>query len=81
MISISRLLFDAVGPGDSLRYSKEEEPVKKQIPIVVWNCTRSCNLKCVHCYSSSSDNATGEILDTEQAKAFINGLAEFGVQL
>ena len=22
-------------------------------PIVVWNLTRTCNLKCVHCYTDS----------------------------
>ncbi|HVT82256.1 MAG TPA: 12,18-didecarboxysiroheme deacetylase, partial [Phycisphaerae bacterium] len=22
-------------------------------PIVVWNTTRTCNLKCVHCYTDS----------------------------
>jgi radical SAM protein with 4Fe4S-binding SPASM domain len=79
MISISRLLFDAVGPGDSLRYSIEQRDGKKQIPIVVWNCTGKCNLHCVHCYSSSDDNDPTGILTTEQAKAFINNLAEFGV--
>jgi radical SAM protein with 4Fe4S-binding SPASM domain len=79
MISISRLLFDAVGPGDSLRYSREHGPDKKQIPIVVWNCTGRCNLRCVHCYSSSGNEDRAEILTTEQAKSFINDLAEFGV--
>jgi radical SAM protein with 4Fe4S-binding SPASM domain len=79
MISISRLLFDAVGPGDSLRYSREQHAVKKQIPIVVWNCTNKCNLSCVHCYSNSDDKNSGEILTTAQAKSFISDLSEFGV--
>jgi radical SAM protein with 4Fe4S-binding SPASM domain len=79
MISISRLLFDAVGPGDSLRYSRENPYSKQQIPIVVFNCTAKCNLHCVHCYSSSDDNDPDGILTTGQARAFINDLAEFGV--
>ncbi len=79
MLSISRLLFDSVGPGDSLRYSREQQADKKEIPIVVWNCTSKCNLHCVHCYSNSDDDDPTGILTTEQAKSFINDLAEFGV--
>jgi radical SAM protein with 4Fe4S-binding SPASM domain len=79
MLSISRLLFDSVGPGDSLRYSREHQADKKEIPIVVWNCTSKCNLHCVHCYSNSDDDDPTGILTTEQARAFINDLAEFGV--
>jgi radical SAM protein with 4Fe4S-binding SPASM domain len=79
MLSISRLLFDSVGPGDSLRYIREHQADKKEIPIVVWNCTSKCNLHCVHCYSNSDDDDPTGILTTEQAKSFINDLAEFGV--
>ncbi len=79
MISVSRLLCDAAGPGDSLRYGSEHHSTGKQRPIVVWNCTRRCNLHCVHCYGSASDKDPAEILSTEQAKSFIRDLAEFGV--
>jgi radical SAM protein with 4Fe4S-binding SPASM domain len=79
MISISRLLCDAVGPGDSLRYNREHESVREQKPIVVWNCTRKCNLHCLHCYSSAGDKDPAEILTTGQAKSFIHDLADFGV--
>ena len=79
MISISRLLCDAVGPGDSLRYDKKHPAHNNQIPIVVWNCTRKCNLRCVHCYSSAADKDSSGILTTDQSRAFIRDLAEFGV--
>jgi radical SAM protein with 4Fe4S-binding SPASM domain len=79
MISISRLLCDAAGPGDSLRYGSEHQAVGKQRPIVVWNCTRKCNLHCVHCYSSAGDKDPAEILTTKQAKSFLRDLADFGV--
>jgi len=79
MISISRLLCDAAGPGDSLRYGREHQAVGTQRPIVVWNCTRKCNLRCVHCYSSAGDKDPAEILTTRQAKSFIHDLADFGV--
>jgi Fe-coproporphyrin III synthase len=79
MISVSRLLCDAAGPGDSLRYGSKHQSIGKQRPIVVWNCTRKCNLHCVHCYGSAGDKDPAEILTTEQAKSFIHDLADFGV--
>ncbi|MCX6010038.1 MAG: radical SAM protein [Chloroflexi bacterium] len=79
MISVSRLLCDAIGPGDSLRYGRQYPAADRQRPIVVWNCTRKCNLNCVHCYSSAGDKDPAEVLNTEQAKSFIRDLADFGV--
>jgi len=79
MISVSRLLCDAIGPGDSLRYDRQYTAADKQRPIVVWNCTKKCNLHCVHCYSSAGDKDPAEVLNTEQAKSFIRDLADFGV--
>jgi len=79
MISVSRLLCDVVGPGDDLRYDRRYPAADRQRPIVVWNCTRKCNLHCVHCYSSAGDKDPAEVLNTEQAKSFIRDLADFGV--
>jgi radical SAM protein with 4Fe4S-binding SPASM domain len=79
MISVSRLLCDTIGPGDSLRYDRQYPAVDRQRPIVVWNCTRKCNLCCVHCYSSAGDEDPAEVLNTGQAKSFICDLADFGV--
>jgi len=79
MISISKLLCDAAGPGDNLRYGGGKKTNGKQPPIVVWNCTSRCNLHCVHCYSSAGDKDPEQILTTEQSKSFIHDLSEFGV--
>jgi len=79
MISISKLLCDAAGPGDNLRYGGGKKTNRKQPPIVVWNCTSRCNLHCVHCYSSAGDKDPEQILTTEQSKSFIHDLSEFGV--
>ena len=79
MISISRLLCDSTGPGDSLRYGNGHKADGRQPPIIVWNCTRKCNLHCVHCYSSAGEQDPDEVLTTEQAKFFISDLADFGV--
>ena len=74
MISISRLLCDAIGPGDHLRYERQGVPR----PIVVWNCTRACNLNCVHCYASAGSQKSPDEMDTAAGKNFIRDLADFG---
>lgn len=81
MISISRLLCDGVSPGDNLRYREKPVNHKNETPrpVVVWNCTRQCNLNCIHCYASASNHKSPEEMDTGAGKTFINGLAEFGV--
>jgi radical SAM protein with 4Fe4S-binding SPASM domain len=79
MISVSKLLCDAAGPGDSLRYGDKHQASGIQRPIVVWNCTRKCNLRCLHCYSSAADKDPVDILTTEQSKSFIRDLADFSV--
>ena len=79
MISVSRLLCDVVGPGDSLRYGRQYPAADRQRPIVVWNCTKKCNLDCVHCYSSAGGKDPAGVLNTEQAKSFIHDLADFDV--
>lgn len=55
-----------------LQFSKDKKPV------VVYNCTRRCNLKCVHCYSGSENISYKDELTTDEARSFIEGLAEFG---
>ena len=87
MISISRLLCDAIGPGDGLRYAEtilDTKGINKAIqgiprPVVVWNCTRQCNLNCVHCYANAGNQSLPEEMDTTAGKAFIRDLADFAV--
>jgi len=76
MISITRLCHGARASGDGLRY---ERPIRERKPIVVWNCTRTCNLRCVHCYSESrNENYSGE-LTTAEAKTMIEDLAAYSI--
>ncbi|MFA4837424.1 MAG: radical SAM protein [Dehalococcoidia bacterium] len=81
MISVSRMLCDEIGPGDYLRYGHRGElsPASEARPIVVWNCTRKCNLHCVHCYASASSCDFAGEMTTAEGKAFIRQLAHFGV--
>lgn len=84
MISVTKLLCDTSFYGDSLRYSHSSRDAihgatEQMGPVVVWNCTRTCNLKCVHCYAGSDGKKYEGELDTEEAKSFIDDLADFKV--
>ena len=84
MISITRLLCDTDYYGDTLRYSPGSRgqihgAVCGRGPVVVWNCTRTCNLKCIHCYSCSDSRLYEGELTPEEALSFIDDLAEFKV--
>lgn len=84
MVGITKLLCGNENFGDKLRYVHGAGEQKYGVsegygPVVVWNCTRSCNLKCVHCYSSSENKKYEGELTTKEAKAFIGGLGEFKV--
>ena len=84
MISVTKLLYDTEYFGDSLRYSRQSHGARNGVtvgsgPVVVWNSTRTCNLKCVHCYMDSDAQKYQGELTTEEAKRFIDDLAEFRV--
>ena len=81
MISVSRLLCDEIGPGDELRYGHHGHlsPSSEARPIVVWNCTRRCNLNCIHCYADAATSEMNREMSTEEGKDFIHQLAQFNV--
>ena len=89
MINISKLYCDQVTPGDWLRYGKKSsgerqgeiipKTASERRPIVVWNITRACNLKCVHCYNDSGASKADDELPTEEAKVVLDDLVQFGV--
>ena len=86
MIGISKLYCGGAEPSDVLRYEAESEKLpshllqfsKDKRPVVVWNVTRRCNLKCAHCYSNSQNVQYSDELDTEEGKGLISDLASFG---
>ena len=55
---------------------KREGPVK---PVVIWNLTRRCNLKCRHCYTTSADVHFPGELSHEQAMGVLDDLKAFGI--
>lgn len=84
MISVTKLLCDSENFGDKLRYTKGASDEKYGVsagrgPVVVWNCTKACNLKCLHCYADSDCNKHDGELSTEEAKYFIEDLGDFKV--
>lgn len=84
MISITKLLFATEYFGDSLRYTDNAHKARNGVregmgPVVVWNSTRTCNLKCRHCYMSSDAKKYQNELTTAEAKQFIDDLADFNV--
>lgn len=87
MIGISKLYCGAVEPSDALRYGRHSSKLPSHLlqfsidkrPVVVWNVTRRCNLKCVHCYAHAKDISFENELNTEEGKKLLDDLAEFKV--
>lgn len=48
-------------------------------PLVVWNVTYRCNLRCAHCYIEAAARGSREELSSQEALAFIADLAEMAV--
>ena len=86
MIGISKLYCGQVEPSDALRYGRESGNLpshllqfsKDKKPVVVWNMTKRCNLKCVHCYAQAVPVDGADDISTEQAKTMIDDLAAYG---
>ena len=84
MIGISKLYCGTVEASDPLRYARASKDLPSHLlqfsqdkkPVVVWNITSACNLKCVHCYASAG-TASGE-LDTTQGLKLIADLKDYG---
>ncbi len=81
MIGISKLYCGSRERSDALRYGEgaARSTSRTPRPIVVWNCTRACNLRCVHCYSASTGPAGKKELSTDAGLALLEDLARFGV--
>jgi Fe-coproporphyrin III synthase len=86
MIGVSKLYCGAVEASDPLRYGRMSKDLPSHLlqfsmdkkPVVVWNVTQRCNLKCVHCYSRSEDKSYERELLTDQGLKLLDDLASFG---
>ena len=86
MIGISKLYCGTVEPSDALRYGRRSGELPSHLlqfsedkkPVVVWNVTRACNLKCIHCYARAIDRKAEKELSHEEGLNLIDDLARFG---
>ena len=84
MIGISKLYCGTVEASDPLRYSRSSKELPSHLlqfsidkkPVVVWNITSACNLRCVHCYASAGK--AEQELTTKQGLELIATLADYG---
>lgn len=85
MIGISKLYMSQAEASDPLRYGRLSHQLPSHLlqfsrdkkPIVVWNITQRCNLKCRHCYAAGCAKREEE-LSHEEALRAIDGFAAFG---
>jgi len=75
MFRLSEYVQQIVEPAP-LRTGTRKGPVK---PVVIWNLTRRCNLKCRHCYTVSADVDFPGELSHEQAMDTLEDLGRFGI--
>lgn len=86
MIGISKLYCGQVEPSDALRYGRSSKNLPSHLlqfsrdkkPVIVWNMTQRCNLKCRHCYARAAGMEHTDPISTEQAKVMIDDLAAYG---
>jgi radical SAM protein with 4Fe4S-binding SPASM domain len=82
MLNITKLYCGLSQPADALRYGQGHgapRSAAERQPIVVWNITRRCNLKCIHCYSDSDAREYPGELTWDQCRGVLDDLAQFGV--
>ncbi|WP_372884592.1 heme d1 biosynthesis radical SAM protein NirJ [Shimia sp.] len=75
MFRLTEYMNQLVNP-TPVRVRGGKGPVK---PVVIWNLTRRCNLKCRHCYTVSADVDFPGELRHEQARDTLEDLGRFRV--
>lgn len=75
MFRMSEYMHQLVNP-TPVRVRRGTGPVK---PVVIWNMTRTCNLKCRHCYTVSANTHFPGELSHEQAMATVRDMEKFGI--
>lgn len=94
MINLTKLWTGAAQPADALRYGHASQhpanhgahnascmpaAARGRKPITVWNITRTCNLRCVHCYSDSNAMQYPGELTWEQMQTVVEDLAAYQI--
>ena len=86
MINLTKLWTGVAQPADELRYGHrgaQANPMataaRDRKPITVWNITRTCNLRCVHCYSDSNAMQYPGELSWKEMQEVVKDLADYQI--
>jgi Fe-coproporphyrin III synthase len=88
MIGVSKLYCGAVEAGDVLRYhGRRAQDLPSHLlqfsadkkPVVVWNVTKRCNLKCLHCYAQATATGAPDELNHAEGLDLLRDFKDFGV--
>ncbi|NLB18133.1 MAG: radical SAM protein [Syntrophomonadaceae bacterium] len=86
MIGCTKLLCGTATVSEVIKRQNEGEVPSQLLqfsdinrPLVVWNTTNRCNLRCQHCYIEADDVSYANELTNEEAKRFIMDLAQMEV--
>ena len=84
MIDVSRLYCGGTSSGDGIRYGhggpgapSAPRSAAERRPVVVWNVTRTCNLRCIHCYTDSDTRGYADELTTDEGKALLDAATQW----
>jgi radical SAM protein with 4Fe4S-binding SPASM domain len=72
-----KLAENSAVPG-AQRYAPAASAAQRR-PVVVWNMTRACNLRCIHCYADAVPIRDADELNGGESRRFMDDLARFGV--
>jgi uncharacterized radical SAM superfamily Fe-S cluster-containing enzyme len=82
MIGCTKLLCGTATVSEVIKHSGQADVPPQLLqfsdlnrPLVVWNMTNRCNLRCQHCYINAEDRSYAEELSTAEAREFIFDLA------
>jgi radical SAM protein with 4Fe4S-binding SPASM domain len=82
VFNVTKVLYGLDQPMDALRYGHgagAPKSARERRPVVVWNLTRTCNLRCTHCYSDSAAKKYAGELSFEEGCRLLDDLAAFDV--
>lgn len=83
MIGCSKLLCGTATVAEALGVSARGERTPARLlqfasgrgPLVVWNVTGRCNLRCEHCYLESGPGVSGDELSSDEGRKLIDDVA------
>ena len=86
MIGFTKLLCGAATVSEAMRHTETCSGMPPHMlqfttdsrPLVVWNVTNKCNLRCVHCYAGAVESTDPRELTTDEGKKLIEDLAVAG---